>query len=85
MDIYGLIISLEENTLIDIFGDDYKKYKENVPRLFSRFTSWQPNKTINKVPWGRVFRAERSPLINQTTFLTIILLKEILINRLHVI
>jgi len=82
---YGLIISLEENTLIDIFGDDYKKYKENVPRLFPRFTAWQPDKNIDRVSWNKVFRAEKSTLINQTIFLTFILLKEILINRLHVI
>jgi len=85
MDIYGLIISLEENTLIDIFGDDYKKYKENVPRLFPRLTSWKPDKTIHRIPWNRVFRTEKSTLIKQIIFLTIILLKEILINRLHVI
>ena len=33
---YSMIISLEEETLIGLFGDDYETYKENVQRLFPR-------------------------------------------------
>ena len=38
---YYLIINLEQNTLIDIFGEEYKNYLNNVPILFPRLSSWK--------------------------------------------
>jgi protein-S-isoprenylcysteine O-methyltransferase Ste14 len=82
---YGMIISLEEKTLADLFGEDYQEFKKNVPRLFPRLTAWKPDKTIERVSWNKVFRAEKSTLINQCIFLIVILIKEIIVHRLHVI
>ncbi len=82
---YGMIISLEEKTLADLFGEDYQEFKKNVPRLFPRFTAWQPDKTIERVSWNKVFRSEKSTLINQCVFLIVVLIKEIIVHRLHVI
>ncbi|MCK4640691.1 MAG: isoprenylcysteine carboxylmethyltransferase family protein [Candidatus Marinimicrobia bacterium] len=82
---YGMIISLEEKTLADLFGENYQEYRQNVHRLFPRFTAWQPDKTIERVSWNKVIRAEKSTLINQCIFLIVILIKEIIVHRLHVI
>jgi len=78
---YGLIISLEEKTLSNLFREKYAEYVQNVPRLIPRSTAWQSDNTISRVPWRRVFKAEKSTLINQTTILLIVILKEVLINR----
>ena len=37
---YYLIIKLEQNRLIDIFGKEYKAYMDNVPILFPRLSPW---------------------------------------------
>ena len=37
---YYLIIKLEQNRLIEIFGKDYKAYMDNVPILFPRLSPW---------------------------------------------
>lgn len=38
---YSFIVSEEEGFLKTEFGDDYKKYCENVPRFFPRMTSYR--------------------------------------------
>ena len=78
---YGLIISLEEKTLFNLFPEKYAEYVQNVPRLIPRLTAWQADNTIAPVPWRRVFKAEKSTLINQTTIFLIMILKEVLINK----
>ena len=37
---YMMIISLEEETLKKLFGDEYISYVENVPRLFPKVNPW---------------------------------------------
>ena len=37
---YYLIIKLEQNRLIEIFGKEYKTYMDNVPILFPRLSPW---------------------------------------------
>ena len=37
---YSMIISLEEETLVKLFGDEYQLYRESVPRLFPRISPW---------------------------------------------
>ena len=37
---YYLIIKLEQNRLIEIFGKEYKAYMNNVPILFPRLSPW---------------------------------------------
>ena len=37
---YSMLISLEAETLIGLFGDDYETYRGNVPRLFPRIYPW---------------------------------------------
>ena len=40
---YSMIISLEEETLVKLFGNEYQLYRESVPRLFPRISPWVGN------------------------------------------
>ncbi|MCK4446073.1 MAG: isoprenylcysteine carboxylmethyltransferase family protein [Candidatus Marinimicrobia bacterium] len=82
---YGLIISLEEKVLKNIFGKQYEEYCSNVPRLFPRLTPWRKQQGVKKLPCKKVFRTERRTLQSFIVVITIIISKEILINILHVI
>lgn len=41
----GFIMLYEEPKLRDLFGDDYKRYCENVRRWIPRITPWSPSST----------------------------------------
>ena len=45
---YMMIISLEEETLKKLFGDEYISYMQNVPRLFPKFTPWTGGLNVHK-------------------------------------
>ena len=45
---YMMIISLEEETLKKLFGNEYISYMENVPRLFPKFIPWTGGLNIHK-------------------------------------
>ena len=40
---YTMIISLEEETLVKLFGNEYQLYRESVPKLFPRISPWLGN------------------------------------------
>ena len=40
---YSMIISLEEETLVKLFGNEYQLYCESVPKLFPRISPWLGN------------------------------------------
>ncbi len=82
---YGLIISLEEKVLLNIFGKQYEEYCSNVPRLFPGLTPWNKKQEVKKLPLKKVFRTERRTLQSFIAVIIIIISKEILINILHVI
>lgn len=81
---YGLIISLEEQTLTKIFTEEYEEYKSNVPRLLPRIIAWKKEKDVKFLTWKKVVHTERRTLQNFIVFIIIIVLKEVLINILHV-
>jgi len=82
---YGLIISLEEKVLLNIFGKQYEEYCSNVPRLIPRLTPWKKQQDVTKLPLKSVFHTERRTLQSFIIVIIIIISKEILINILHVI
>ena len=45
---YMMIISLEEETLKKLFGDEYISYMQNVPRLFPKFTPWTGGLNVHR-------------------------------------
>lgn len=75
---YALIIRLEEETLQQLFGAEYTEYKRNVPPLLPRWIAWQPDAGVERVPWSKVLRAERSTLFNQVTLGLLLAIKALL-------
>jgi len=75
---YGLIISLEEETLTNLFGAEYEKYKANVPRLWPRQKPWNSGIEPKFLTWSRVLRTEKTTLIVFVVFILAVVLKELL-------
>jgi len=75
---YGLIISLEEETLSGIFGNQYLEYKANVPRLLPRLKAWRTSTEPNFLTWPKVIRTEKTTLIVFVIFVLAVILKELL-------
>mgnify|MGYP000160848568 CR=1 FL=1 len=47
---YTLIVSREEEHLQKVFGEEYTRYCENVPRFFFRFTSYETERSFTRSP-----------------------------------
>ena len=78
---YPLIISLEEATLAELFGESYAAYRESVPRLIPRLrkaSGAASGATIARRgvthPWRYAFRSERSTFIAIAAVLTLTLI-----------
>ncbi|MDO9548076.1 MAG: isoprenylcysteine carboxylmethyltransferase family protein [Candidatus Marinimicrobia bacterium] len=78
---YGFIIALEETKLKELFGDEYREYTTNVPRLLPRLTPWQKDPDHIPRKWQKVLRTEKSTLLNQAVFTIVLFIKEIVINN----
>ena len=73
---YMMIISLEEETLKRLFGDEYLSYMENVPRLFPKITPWTGGLNVQKPSnLYKTLRAEKSTLQNIILILSILEIK----------
>ena len=72
---YSLIISLEEETLNKLFGENYIDYKKNVPAICPRLTRW--NNDDNRRPAGlrRAIKTEKRTLQNVFLVLFIIIMR----------
>jgi len=75
---YALIISLEEETLRGIFGNAYREYCANVPRLFPRSKPWKKDQDIKFLTWEKVLKTERTTLMVFGAFLLAVILKHFL-------
>lgn len=60
---YSLIVSLEEQTLEELFGIEYKLYSRNVPRWIPRITPWSWS-LPKKADLGDAWRNEKHTHIN---------------------
>lgn len=78
---YGFIISLEEDTLTELFGEEYRRYTENVPRLLPRLRPWHNANQHPPKKWSSVFNSEKSTLLNQAVFLAVLIIKELTLNQ----
>jgi len=58
---YAMIIMLEEEKLIELFGDEYKEYCSSVPRLFPGFHQRYGNATTGR-PFTEALKLERRSL-----------------------
>lgn len=75
---YMFIIRLEENKLIELFGEKYIDYKNAVPRYFPRLSPY-PNRTYIKPEVISALKSEKS------TFLNMLFLAILFILRWHFI
>lgn len=75
---YYLIINLEQNTLIDIFGKEYKNYMNNVPIFFPRLTSWKNKDKYIPMKFSKTIKTEKRTLQNIILLILIIYFKHYL-------
>jgi hypothetical protein len=59
---YGLIISLEEETLADLFGDKYIEYKHHVRALIPRFRPWNLADDRKPMSLAKTIKTEKRTL-----------------------
>ena len=73
---YIMIISLEEETLKKLVGDEYISYMENVPRLFPKVTRWTGGLNVHKPSnLYKTLKTEKRTLQNIVLFLSILVIK----------
>ena len=73
---YMMIISLEEETLKKLFGDEYISYMENVPRLFPKINRWTGGLNVHKPSnLYKTLKTEKRTLQNIVLILSILVIK----------
>ena len=72
---YYMIISLEEETLKDLFKEKYLQYCENVPRLFPRIFSWEGDSIIQPSSFASTIKTEKRTLQNIVMIIFLIILR----------
>ena len=72
---YTLIVSLEEETLTNLFGEAYINYKKNVPPIFPRITPWKNKAETKRTPILKTLKTEKRTLQNVFLILALIFLK----------
>ena len=78
---YSMIISLEEDKLLSIFGKEYLDYKMNVPRLFPLLHAWDNKQCSKPFPLAKTLLTEKRTLQNIIIIIFIILTKPIVISN----
>ena len=71
---YFMIISLEEETLRNLFNDEYDMYCENVPRLFPQLRSWVGSNIQPPSNFIKTIKTEKRTLQNIIFILFLILI-----------
>ena len=72
---YILIVSLEEETLTNLFGEAYIDYKKNVPPIFPRITPWKNKTERKRTLLLKTLKTEKRTLQNVFLILALIFLK----------
>ena len=73
---YMMIISLEEETLKKLFGDEYISYIDNVPRLFPKFTPWTGGLNVHKPSsLYKTLKTEKRTLQNIILIVSVLVIK----------
>ena len=72
---YSLIVSLEEETLEAIFGQEYEEYRKNVPALFPRHTRWDTRDKRKPASMLKTIKTEKRTLQNVIFILLLIFLR----------
>ncbi|NQT96609.1 MAG: isoprenylcysteine carboxylmethyltransferase family protein [Candidatus Marinimicrobia bacterium] len=74
---YSLIVALEEETLTEKFGEQYRVFCKYVPRIVPRFTAWQ--NADDRIPHTitNTLKIEKRTLQNILVILIIILIRSV--------
>ena len=72
---YTLIVSLEEETLDNLFGNEYIEYKKNVPPIIPRLNPWDGAKKKRTTPIFKTLKTEKRTLQNVFLILFLIYIK----------
>jgi len=72
---YTLIVSLEEETLDKLFGNEYLEYKKNVPQILPRLNPWGGAKKKRSAPFFQTLKTEKRTLQNVFLVLFLIYIK----------
>ena len=77
---YSMIISLEEEKLSSVFGQDYSKYKDNVPRIIPLIVPWDSKSKLKPDPILKTLKTEKRTLQNIFLLVFIIISKPYFLN-----
>ena len=77
---YSMIISLEEEKLSTVFGQEYSKYKNNVPRIIPLIIPWDNQTKLKPDPILKTLKTEKRTLQNIFLLVFIIISKPYIIN-----
>lgn len=77
---YSMIISLEEEKLSTVFGQDYSKYKNNVPRIIPLIIPWDSKSKLKPIPILKTLKTEKRTLQNIFLLVFIIISKPYFLN-----
>jgi len=72
---YSLIVSLEENALYRLFGDEYDIYRKNVSALVPRISPWRGGVPTKPGHLLKTFKTEKRTLQNIVLVLFLIVLR----------
>ena len=77
---YSMIISLEEEKLSTVFGKDYFKYKNNVPRVIPLIIPWDSKTKLKPASILKTLKTEKRTLQNIFLLVLIIISKPYFLN-----
>ena len=77
---YSMIISLEEEKLSTVFGQDYFKYKNNVPRVIPLIIPWDSKSKLKPASILKTLKTEKRTLQNIFLLVFIIISKPYFLN-----
>tara|TARA_B100000575_G_C22813412_1_gene479019 strand:+ start:36 stop:623 length:588 start_codon:yes stop_codon:yes gene_type:complete len=77
---YKMIISLEEEKLSIIFGQDYSNYKKNVPQIVPLIIPWDSESKLKPTPILKTLKIEKRTLQNIFLLVFIIISKPYFLN-----
>ena len=77
---YSMIVSLEEEKLLTLFGQSYLEYKKNVPRIIPRIKAWDNNQKRDPIRLYKTIKTEKRTLQNMFLIIFLIISKEYIIK-----
>jgi len=72
---YSLIISLEEETLVNLFRDEYEPYRSSVPSILPRLRPWKSKDQRKPMTFLKTVKTEKRTLQNVIFILLLITIR----------